>query len=871
MSIEDNDDDLDLILRELRRGDYEVSHGRAQTEAEMREALTSEASARDAWQAIICCDDGLPHLSATQVLEIAKEIAPHLPFLLVSGAMNIDNAIETVKAGADAHIPKDNLARLVPALQRELAEKGRIEQTASASETAPLQNNWGSLAAILSALQNAWIEMTLILIGITIAILFVLTTQWMTDIIAKLVKFDRDNLMMVVELNKAHAALEEDFAEHKSEYVAKFYDGMNKAEKLCQEMHRVRDAQSRLVTETMSCEQIQAFRNLAEQEMRARQEGKSSDQWQTYHETIFDKILSNTDQDDRNIDALIGEQSKQLESVSLGISAFTFLLFCSLAAARFYSNQNTQARKKEIEGRAAQLMEEVAKRERIEQTLTENNQTFRTFIHATPLAVISLSLERKVQLWNAAAERMFGWKQEEVIGKLMPPSLEGAREEVVHLRDFAKRDSHVEMEVTRHHKDGSPIDLSLSIAPLRNTQGRINGTILVLADITERKLADAQILKLNRDLEAYAREMKIANEQLKRESEERIEAGQVLYDVNRQLATSVEELQERTRQMQLLGEMSDALQACSLLREAYPIITHFLGQFFPANIGALYLHDPARKIVEIATVWGDVKEQYLETIFTSEDCWALRRGQIHRVTSEKDGLRCKHAQHTSSYVCIPMSAQGETLGILHVRESNPHSIFDEAGMRLAVTVSDQLSLALANLRLRDELRQQAIRDPISKLFNRRYMEETLIREVSRAERNSQPLSIIMIDIDHFKEFNDSFGHEAGDLVLQSLAKFLSTRVRGSDVACRYGGEEFTLILPSATLDLARKRAEQIREGIQSIQVKYGGQTLGPITLSLGVAVFPDHGVTGEAILQLADAALYRAKQTGRNRVVISSE
>jgi len=234
-------------------------------------------------------------------------------------------------------------------------------------------------------------------------------------------------------------------------------------------------------------------------------------------------------------------------------------------------------------------------------------------------------------------------------------------------------------------------------------------------------------------------------------------------------------------------------------------------------------------------------------------------------------LRCKHAQHTPSYVCIPMMAQGETLGILHIRELSPTPVIDETGMRLAITVGDQLSLALANLRLRDELRQQAIRDPITKLFNRRYMEETLIREMSRAQRNNQPLSVIMIDIDHFKEFNDTFGHEAGDLVLQSLAKFLSTRVRGSDVACRYGGEEFTLILPSATLELARKRAEQIREGIQSIQVKYGGQTLGPITLSLGVAVFPDHGVTGEAILQLADAALYRAKQTGRNRVVISSE
>lgn len=734
--IEDNDDDLVLILRELRRGDYEVSHGRAQTESEIREAL-----ARDSWQAILCCDEGLPHLSALQVLEIVKEAAPHLPFLLVSGAMNIDSAIETVKAGADDHIPKDNLARLVPVLQRELAEKARTKQAASTSKTAPLKEKWRALTAILSTLRGGWIEIMIITIGAIVALALFLELNW----------------------------------------------------------------------------------------------------------------------------------GERVGWANIGTSLLVFIIFGGMALGARHGRRVESRRRIEIEMRAAQLTEEVAKRERIEQTLTENNQTFRAFIHTTPLAVISLSSERKVQVWNAAAERMFGWKQEEVIGKLMPPSLEGSPEEMVHLRDFAKRDSQIDMEVTRHRKDGSPIDLRLSIAPLRNAQGRINGTILVLADITERKRADTQILKLNRDLETYAREMKIANEQLKRESEERLEAEQVLRDVNRQLVASVDELQERTRQMQLLGEMSDALQACSLLNDAYPIISHFLAQFFPANVGALYLHDSARKLVEIATIWGDVKEQYLETIFTSEDCWALRRGQIHHVTAQQDGLRCKHAQHTPSYACIPMSAQGETLGILHMRELSPDSILDDAGLQLAITVGDQLSLALANLRLRNELRQQAIRDPITKLFNRRYMEETLVREVSRAERNNQPLSIIMIDIDHFKEFNDSFGHEAGDLVLQSLAKFLSTRVRGSDVACRYGGEEFTLILPAATLELAHKRAEQIREGIQSIQVKSGGQTLGPITLSLGVAVFPNHGATGEAILQLADAALYRAKQNGRNRVVVSSE
>jgi diguanylate cyclase (GGDEF)-like protein/PAS domain S-box-containing protein len=859
--IEDSDDDLALILRELRRADFEVLHHRAQSEAEIREALSSNLC--DA----IICDDNVPGIDSPQALAIVKEIAPHLPFLLVSGSIDVEKAIETVKAGADDYIPKDNLTRLAPTLQRELTKAASARHKERKTATAPLGDGLTPPFGIRLFLQDGSTEIIITMIG---AIL---------------------SLVLFLELN-----------------------------------------------------------------------------W-----------------------------SERLDWINGGTALLVFIVFVGIALGARHGRRMGLKRRTEIEMRAAQLMEEVAKRGRIEQSLLENNQTFRTFIHTTPLAVISLSLDRKVQLWNAAAERMFGWTQDDVLGKVLPLSLEGSPDELVHLRDIAKRDVPVDMEITRHRKDGSPIELNLSIAPLRNVQGRINGTILVLADITERKYADAQILKLNRDLENYAREMKIANEQLKRESEERAEAEetlraseaqyrllaenvtdmisvhnpqgdyiyvspvcvtllgyepdeliahsafdffhaedvaairkslaatletpssatvqyrlrrkdgryiwvetisrathnadgaietiiattrdirerkraeQILHDVNRQLATSVDELQARTRQMELLGEMSDALQACSLFHEAYPIVTHFVGQFFPANLGALYLHDSARKILEIATTWGDVSEQYLETIFASEDCWALRRGQVHHVGSDKDGLRCKHAQHVHAYVCIPMIAQGETIGVLHLRATHPNTDLDETDSRLAVTVSDQLSLALANLRLRDELRQQAIRDPLTKLFNRRYMEETLVRELSRAERNSHPVSVIMIDIDHFKDFNDIYGHEAGDLVLQTLAKFLGTRVRGSDVACRFGGEEFILILPSANLDLARKRAEQIRESIQSIQVKYGGQTLGPITLSLGVAVFPEHGVTSEAILQLADAALYRAKQNGRNRVVISSE
>ncbi|MCI0529788.1 MAG: diguanylate cyclase [Nitrospira sp.] len=193
---------------------------------------------------------------------------------------------------------------------------------------------------------------------------------------------------------------------------------------------------------------------------------------------------------------------------------------------------------------------------------------------------------------------------------------------------------------------------------------------------------------------------------------------------------------------------------------------------------------------------------------------------------------------------------------------------EESKQRLAVTVAEHIGLALANLKLRETLRIQSIRDPLTSLFNRRYMEETLEKELRRVHRHQQTLGIIMLDIDHFKRFNDAFGHDAGDHLLRNLGTFLQAHIRGEDIACRYGGEEFTLILPGASLDVTRQRAEQIRQGVKHLSIMYSGQSLGPITLSLGVAVFPEHGSTIESIVRTADLALYQAKAAGRDRVMI---
>ena len=174
-----------------------------------------------------------------------------------------------------------------------------------------------------------------------------------------------------------------------------------------------------------------------------------------------------------------------------------------------------------------------------------------------------------------------------------------------------------------------------------------------------------------------------------------------------------------------------------------------------------------------------------------------------------------------------------------------------------------------NLRLQKALRVQAVRDPLTRLFNRRYLEETFERELRRAERRRGPLGVIMLDLDHFKVFNDTFGHAAGDALLRALGQFLVSRSRREDVACRYGGEEFVLIFPDAPLETTTRRAEQLREEARSLQVQYHGHSLGTVTISVGVAGFPEHGATTATLLRAADEALYRAKTEGRDRVEVA--
>jgi diguanylate cyclase (GGDEF)-like protein len=227
---------------------------------------------------------------------------------------------------------------------------------------------------------------------------------------------------------------------------------------------------------------------------------------------------------------------------------------------------------------------------------------------------------------------------------------------------------------------------------------------------------------------------------------------------------------------------------------------------------------------------------------------------------------CRALAEKNTYLCIPLQAHGHALGIVHIVfdgiEPPPHGM--QRIRQLANATADNISLALANLRLRESLESLSIRDPLTGLYNRRFMEEEADRSISRMTRLQKPLAVAFLDIDHFKDYNDKFGHDAGDVVMQAIAKLMERFRHGSDVACRYGGEEFVVVMPETGPDRAKRKMERFRNSVRQLSLKLNGQTLPSVDISVGLSIFPDHGRTTAELLKQADNALYHAKQRGRN-------
>ncbi len=357
---------------------------------------------------------------------------------------------------------------------------------------------------------------------------------------------------------------------------------------------------------------------------------------------------------------------------------------------------------------------------------------------------------------------------------------------------------------------------------------------------------------------------------LVREIRRRAHAEEDTAEANDQLRIALERVEHRSNELRELSNFSSMLQSCSRADEAWPLTERLLAMLMPDVAGSLYRIDNMHAHAERVAQWGTRVPGAAEMIAV-DDCWALRRGQPH-VADPVRGARCAHLGApgpdtlASTDVCLPLLVHGSQLGLLSL--SGAGGVLSEH-RDVIETAAEKLSMALANLSLQERLRQQSIRDPLSGLFNRRYLEESGARELSRCARRGLPLSLLMIDIDHFKAFNDAHGHAGGDAVLAQFGKLLQSMTRGEDIACRIGGEEFTLILPEADLDAASERAEAIRLAVEAMPVPYLGNLLPQVTVSIGVAGYPAHGRTQEALMHAADEALYRAKRAGRNRIDIA--
>ncbi|MDR3553660.1 MAG: PAS domain S-box protein [Syntrophobacteraceae bacterium] len=484
----------------------------------------------------------------------------------------------------------------------------------------------------------------------------------------------------------------------------------------------------------------------------------------------------------------------------------------------------------------SELQKEAAERQRTWEALKKSQVEYSTIFENTGNATVIVEEDTTISLANAEFARLSGCSREEIEGKkswtefFVDENLTWMKE-YHRLRRVDPNAAPRNYEASFRNSQGRFRDVYMTVAAVPNT----NKSVISLLDITERKRA-----------------------------EERLRQSHI-------------ELEQRSYEISQLNEMLDLLQICHAREETYYIISHFLEKLFPSDSGFLGLFKEPRAIMDVALSWGGYTPG--EETICYDDCWGLRQGKAHASAQSGGGVCCRHihAAPSMNYLCVPLVAQGEVLGLFHLCFLSPDGVHSpevlrrvmDSKQRLAVAVADHIALAMANLNLRETLRSQSIRDPLTGLFNRRFMEESLDREFHRAKRQGLAVAVFMMDIDHFKVYNDTYGHDAGDTLLSELGSLLKNHVRGEDVVCRYGGEEFVMILPAVSKSIALDRAESIRNQVKKIRLHYQNQELEPVSISLGVAFYDEHGTSPDAVLKAADMALYQAKNQGRDQVVMA--
>lgn len=295
-----------------------------------------------------------------------------------------------------------------------------------------------------------------------------------------------------------------------------------------------------------------------------------------------------------------------------------------------------------------------------------------------------------------------------------------------------------------------------------------------------------------------------------------------------------------------------------------------LERLVPSSGGAVALVNPSFDQLRVHSSWGESAAfpDAPPPIDRPAGCPGIRRNAVHitRLAPDALSLSCEvHPLRSGSLLCVPMISHNEVIGVIHIERADEDAFADDE-VRLAGRVAEQVALAMANLRLMRRMERQAMTDPLTGLANPRAFDPLVERELTIAQRDGAPVAIIMLDLDHFKQFNDTHGHPAGDEALRTLARTLRASIRETDTAARYGGEEFAVLLRATDLEGALVVAEKIRSAIELTSVEIGPSRFARVTASLGVAASDSHGLDRMQLMRLADGALYAAKRAGRNRV-----
>ncbi len=358
----------------------------------------------------------------------------------------------------------------------------------------------------------------------------------------------------------------------------------------------------------------------------------------------------------------------------------------------------------------------------------------------------------------------------------------------------------------------------------------------------------------------------------RRELRKQQKTSEQLATYARDLDQSMADLTRERNEVSRLNKASNYLQSCNSFSELTEVAAPLLERLFEGSAGALHTFAPSRNQLDTLVSWGEVQ---FAPYLTPQQCWGLRLGQAHVHHENAPTPICRHLEScngANETLCLPLIAHGETLGLLSLVYHNTQAVQASSPdlMRFAEMVSHQIGLTIANIRLRDSLNEQSIRDPLTGLFNRRYLDIVAEKEISKALRHSRPLGLVMFDIDHFKKFNDLHGHLAGDTALIAVAKFAQAHLRETDWVFRFGGEEFMVLMTETQSADALARIDQLREAISQLTLSHEGVGLPNVTISAGLAMLEDSPRTTQALIEAADAALYKAKQAGRNCVKLAA-